>query len=397
MVLSDFVESLVEIREDVFAGFEANAEADHLRGDATRLLLLGVHLGVGGGGRVDGKRASIADVGDVADELQAVDELLTRLGRVGGLEAEHDHRATLALEVLLSLGVLGVILETGVLDPGNLWVFLEVLSHLHRVLAVSLHAEGQGLDALEEDPGVIGGDGRAEVAQGHGEHAQLVRQGCEGVREVVAPAKAAVGVIRLVKKRMFSTLPVEASLVDHDAADTSAVTADPLGQGRADDIRAVLERLGEIRRREGAVHDEGKAGVVRDLGDGFQVADLKRRVGHSLAEHGAGLVVDGRLVVVRVLGVHERNGDAEGGEDVVELGEGATVQLVAAHDVVASLSEVDDGVEDGGGSRGHREASEGVATLELSDAGLENVRGGVHEARVDVACLSIDEGVGERE
>ena len=343
---------------------------------------------------MNGKGTGIADVGDMADELQAVDELLTCLGGVRSLETEHNHGTALAFEVLEVLLVLRVILETGVLDPSDLGVLLEVLSHLQGVLAVTFHAQGKGLDALEEHPGVIRGDGGAEVAQGHGEHAELVRQGSESLREVVAPAKTAVGGVGGVVERVLAARPIEATLVNHDATDAGAVAANPLGKGGADDVRAVLEGLGQVGCREGAVHDEGKACIVGDLGDGLKIANLKRGVGHGLAEDSAGLVIDGLLEVFWVLGVDEGHGDAKGREDVVELGIGSTVQLIAAYDVVSGLSEVDNGVEDRGSSGGDREAGQGMATLKLSNTGLEDVRGWVHEAGVDVSKLLQGEEVG---
>mmetsp|Transcript_7243 Transcript_7243/g.18419 ORF Transcript_7243/g.18419 Transcript_7243/m.18419 type:complete len:464 (-) Transcript_7243:43-1434(-) len=394
ILAGDVGQRLVEVLEDVSDGLEADAEAHHLRRDAARLLLLGVHLRVRGGGRVDGERARVAHVGHVAHQLQRVDERPARGGAVRRLDAEDHHGPALALEVLEVLLVLGVVLQAGVLDPRHLGVRLEVRGHLEGVLAVALHAQGQRLDALEELPGVVGRDAPAEVAQRHRQHAQFVRQRRQGFGQVVAPAQAPVRRVRLVEQRVLAGAPLEAALVDHDAADAGAVAAHPLRQGADDDVRAVLEGLAQVRRGEGAVHDERDAEVVRHRGDGLQVADLQRRVGHRLAEHRAGLVVDGRPEVLGVLGVHERDGDAEGGEDVVELRVGAAVQLVAADDVVARLRQRDDGVEARGGAGGHGEAGERVAALQLGHAALQHVRGRVHQARVDVAKLLEGEQVG---
>mmetsp|Transcript_10221 Transcript_10221/g.46890 ORF Transcript_10221/g.46890 Transcript_10221/m.46890 type:complete len:402 (+) Transcript_10221:3891-5096(+) len=349
---------------------------------------------MGRGRGVNRERARVADVGHVADELERVDEGGTRLARVCGLDAEDDHAATLALDVLDVLGVLGIVLEAGVSDPGNLGVGLEVLGDLEGVLAVAVHAKRQGLDTLEKHPRVVGGLGSSDVAKPDGEHAELVREGREGLGEVVAPSETAVGGVRFVEEGMPAGGPVEPALLDAHAADAGAVAADPLGEGGDDDVRAEVEAPGQVRGGEGAVHDEGHVVVVGNLGDGLKVADLERGVGHGLAEDGAGLVVNRCPDVLGVVHVDEPDGDAEGGEDVVELRVGATVQLVAGHDVVASLGEVDDGVENGGSSGGGGDRSEGVATLELGHARLEDVGGGVADTGVDVAELLQGEQVG---
>ena len=269
-----------------------------------------------------------------------------------------------------------------------------MLRHLHGVLAVAVHAQRQRLDALEEDPRVIGRDGRAEVAQGHGEHAELVREGRETLGEIVAPAKTAVGGVRGVKDGVSAGSPVEAALVDADAADARAVAADPLRERRDDDVGAVLEGLGEVRRGERRVDDERDVLLVADRGDGLEVADLQSGVGHGLAEQRARLVVDGGAEVLGVLGVHELHRDAHRGEDVVELRVGSAIQLAGRDDVVARLRKGDDGIEARGGAGRDGDRGEGVAALELRDAGLQDVRGGVTDAGINVAELLEREQVG---
>ena len=115
-------------------------ETNEAVGDAQAIAVGLGQFRMGRGRGVNRERARVADVRDVGDELQVVDEIPASRGRVRGLETEDDHRTALALEVLEVLRVLRVVLEAGVLDPSDLGVLLEVLRDLHRVLAVTLHS-----------------------------------------------------------------------------------------------------------------------------------------------------------------------------------------------------------------------------------------------------------------
>ena len=97
---------------------------------------------------MDGEGTRVAHVGDVGDDFQVVDERLARGGGIRGLDAEDHDTATLALQVLDVLSILGVALEAGIAHPSNLRVRLEMLGDLQGILAVTVHAERQGLDAL---------------------------------------------------------------------------------------------------------------------------------------------------------------------------------------------------------------------------------------------------------
>ena len=73
------IERLRNILENIVGMFEANREA-HVAGcDAGCELLLGRQLLMRGGGRMDGERARVADVGDMVEEFERVDELAPRL------------------------------------------------------------------------------------------------------------------------------------------------------------------------------------------------------------------------------------------------------------------------------------------------------------------------------
>src|SRR5690242_20093326 len=64
-----------EIVGDVACSFNADREPHQLLADAGGIELLGVHLLMRSAGRVDHQRLGVADIGEMADHLQGLDEL----------------------------------------------------------------------------------------------------------------------------------------------------------------------------------------------------------------------------------------------------------------------------------------------------------------------------------
>ena len=118
---------------------------------------------------------------------------------------------------------------------------LEPLGDLLRVLHVTLDAQRQRLDALDEQPGALRGDRGAEVAQ-------QLHAGLDDVGEAVADrGRVAGAVVRRVGHGEAGELvdvlgPLERAAVDDDAADDGAVAAEELRRRVHDDVGAVLER-----------------------------------------------------------------------------------------------------------------------------------------------------------
>src|SRR5690606_28139459 len=80
-------QSLVDILDDVVDVLDADREAHELRRDPARLLLLGRELGVRRGRRMYRQALRVADVREVAEELETLDELPA--GLEPALDAEH--------------------------------------------------------------------------------------------------------------------------------------------------------------------------------------------------------------------------------------------------------------------------------------------------------------------
>lgn len=81
-------------------------------------------------------------------------------------------------------GVLGVVGEAGVFHPGHLRMLLQVAGYGEGVVAVALHAQRQGLQALEDEEGVERRERRAHVAQRYHPAAADEGGGSEGLGEV---------------------------------------------------------------------------------------------------------------------------------------------------------------------------------------------------------------------
>ena len=146
---------------------------------------------------------------------------------------------------------------------------------------------------------------------------------------------------------MLASGPIEFSSIDNDASNSSSVSPDPFSGGGGNDVGAVLEGLAEVGRGKGGVDDEGKSNGVGLVGDGFNVKDVEGGVGASLGEEGPGFVVSNLGEILGVGSVDESDLNSQVGQEFVELGVGAAVELAGGDDVVAGLGEGDDGVEDG--------------------------------------------------
>ena len=90
-------ERLVEVGENVVDMLQPDREAHIARRDAGCRLLFFRKLRVGGRRRVDGEAAGIADIGDVEEQLQRVDEGPPRL--LAAREFEADQRAVAAVQI----------------------------------------------------------------------------------------------------------------------------------------------------------------------------------------------------------------------------------------------------------------------------------------------------------
>jgi len=186
---------------------------------------------------------------------------------------------------------------------------------------------------------------------------------------------------------------VEASSVHDDAADTGAVPADPLRRRMQHDVRAVLDRSIEERGSEGVVYDERHSRRVRDVGNCAQIGHVEPGIGRwsrrtpplssrrlpprtttgRFHPRSAWLMPSRARVYLSNVNVPPYNDDDE------------TIESPAC----ARLRSAS--VWPPGGSNGRRSPP---PALEIGDALLERVGGGVHDAGVDVSELLQSEQAG---
>ena len=154
--------SLVEIPLDVIQILNADGEPDHIGFDAGGRLLFGAQLLMGGRSRMDDQATGVADVGQVREELEAVDKLAA--GIVTALDAKAEHGAGALGQVLLGQCVIGTGLEARVLHPFDEAVPFEEFGDGLCVGHVAIHARAESFDALNEEERVEGAEAWAEVA-----------------------------------------------------------------------------------------------------------------------------------------------------------------------------------------------------------------------------------------
>ena len=121
---------------------------------------------------------------------------------------------------------------------------LQELGHRQRVFRVPLHAQVQGLRALQQQEGVEGRQRGAGIAQAL--HARLDDEGqrpeCLGVGDAVV---GRIGIDEIGEAA--GGFPVELAAIDDDAANGGAVPANELGGRVDDDVRAPLDGPGTGR------------------------------------------------------------------------------------------------------------------------------------------------------
>ena len=163
------------------------------------------------------------------------------------------------------------------------------------------------------------------------------------------------------------------------------MATDELGGGFDHDVSTVLQRAEQVRGGESVVDDHRQMMLVCDGGDGFEIRQVGVRVAEGLEVDELGVLLDGILELLRVLSGDEGGGDAVTRQGVAQQVEGAAVDVLGSHDVVAGLGDVAHGVFDRGGAGSDCQTS--GATFKGCDAVFEHALGGIGQAAVDVARI----------
>ncbi len=166
--------------------------------------------------------------------------------------------------------------------------------------AVPFHPDGEGLDAAQRQEGV----------ERPGHRARSVLQERDLLGQFVVGG-------------------------DHDAAHHVGVPAQVLGGRVHHDVRAEFQRLLQVWRGEGVVHDQLRARVAGNLRQGGDVTDVEQRIGGRLDPDQLGVRLDRRPHCVHI--GHWGGGvlDSPAGKHLVHQPERAAVGVVRNDQVVA--------------------------------------------------------------
>ena len=274
-----------------------------------------------------------------------------------------------------------MVIQTCVVHPRHLGMVFQVLRHFDGVFANAVHAQRQGLDALQDLEGVHGGQGCPHVAQGHHTGTGDVGRRAKrfGVDHTVV---ADVGLVQALEASLVLS-PGELAAVDNGTADAGTVATQVFGEGMHHDVRPVLEWAAQRGAGHRVVYDQRHSGSVGDLGQRCDVGHIPQRVAHRLAIHRLGAAVDQSGKAGWVARVGKAHRDALLGQRVGKQVVGAAVQRTGRHDVVTRFGNGLDGVGDGGHARGHRQRSN--TAFQGRQPRFQHAIGGVHDAAVDVA------------
>ena len=345
---------------------------------------------------VDHQCLGVADVGQVAQKLARVDELLARSRAATlctfdpeGQDARGARVAVHRTELLVRQRVVRRAGQARVVDPLHLRVALQKLRHLQRVAAVLAHAQVQRFGALQQLPGV---HGREHAAKGAVDlHARL--HGVAKIAKGLVELYAVVGTAWLHHFGELAVAPRKLAAFHHHAAHGGAVAADVLGGAVHHDVGAKIERVAQVGAGHRVVDDQRHAVGMRYLGNCGDVKHVDQRVADGFAIHRARVGAHGAGKVLGVGRVDKRGLDTEARKPHAQLPHRAAIQRARRHNVVA-------GFQNGQQRRhlcGHAAGAgqRGAAVFQAGDAFLEHRHRRVADAAVDIAeSLQVEQAAG---
>ena len=259
----------------------------------------------------------------------------------------------------------------------------QVVDYLEGILDVPLDAKRQSLKSLQEDERTDRRERGACVTEQYRPCAGDVGSRANRLGEY----DSVVAVVRLGELGEFAGgFPVELARIHDDSADGGTVSAYELGSGMHDDICTVLDGPEQVRRSESVIDDEGNLVCVGDSGHRFDIDQVRVGVSEALNEDRLCLRFDRLFEVGQVGRIHESSRDTVGDQCVLEKVVGASIDILGGNDMVSRTGDIEDGIGDGGGAGGHGQSAD--ASLQGSDALLEDILGGVGQTAVYIARIS---------
>lgn len=191
---------------------------------------------------LDGQSLGITDVGEVGNQLEAIDNLAA--GRTAALDTEAQDTSEAPLEILLSSLVVSVALQAWVRNPRDVRALLQVSGQGQSVLGVALGTETEGLDTEDELLGGKGVERGTNVSQELNSGADNEGDGAKGLPEL--EAVVALGGLDELRESLAVLAPVKLAGVDDDTSNGGSVAADPLGGRVNDDVGAVVDGADKV-------------------------------------------------------------------------------------------------------------------------------------------------------
>src|SRR5262249_49649353 len=141
-------QGLIEIPQEIIEALQPNGNADHIRAEASRDLLLIGQLLMRCAARVNHQAFGVAHIGQMRVNLDGLDK--TPSSGATTFNAKGKNRPGPFGEVLLGTLIIGAIGQTRVTHPGYIAVLVQPLGDGHGVLHMALHTQGQRLQALQK-------------------------------------------------------------------------------------------------------------------------------------------------------------------------------------------------------------------------------------------------------
>ncbi len=383
------VEGLADVGQNVVTILDTYGEADEVGSNASLAQLLVAHLSMGMRGGMEHTGAGIGNMGNDGYEAQRVHKFDG--GLAVALESEGNHSTGAVGQILLCKFVGLVAGESAIVYPCHTGVGLQELGYALGILTVAGHTQMERLQSEVQQERVLRCGNAAQVAH-------ELRYELGAVGHLAKALGVDDAVIRLVGsgesgELVGMGLPVEVTAVYYASAHLSGMTVHILGSGMGDDIGTPLKGPAVDRCGEGVVNYQGHAMLMSDAGKLLDVEHFTARIGDGLAEEGLGVGTESSVnLVLSSLGRNEGTLDAKFFEGHTEKIVGATVNLVGGDEVVASLTDVEQGIEIGCLS-GRGEHSP-YSTLEGCYLAGHGIVGGVLKTGVEVAFLLQVEEVG---
>lgn len=318
ILVFDCVKALLQIGKNVVNVFSADGKADGVGLDALIQQFFFAELAVGSGSRVDHKALDIRYICQQGEDLQTVDEFVGL--RLTAFDLKGKDGTASVGEIALIQSVVGIVGQGRMVDCLHLRMVLQKFHHLFCVLRMALEAQGQGLDALEQQKRSKGGNGsagipeqdRPDIGYKGGRAGSLGK----GNTVIAGVGSGDSGVIA-------GSSPVKLTGIYDDAAQGGAVTAQEFGGGMDDDVCAMLDGADKIGSTEGVVYHQRKTVLVSQLCKGINIGNVAVGVAQSFDVDGTGVVLNGGRYLTEVVDIYKGGGDAE-------VGQGMGQQIVAA-------------------------------------------------------------------